>query len=346
MKIVIFSDIHFHEWREFSKVLPTGRNSRFQDQLNVLDRIFEYSAAKQIDLIVFLGDLFESIGISISKNVFLTVFDIIRAYQDKFGIPLRLVVGNHDWIDKTETKTIVEPFNELQLVKVISNIEKVDLDNNISLVFCPFRRNFAELVDKILVNDKKTILFTHQELKGAVVGSHELDLGIGVDVEKLKKFWWVFNGHYHKRQRVGKNVLIVGSPLQRDFGDRGEVKGFYVLDIKNEELNFIEIDAPKFFKIDMTVGEAIPENYRKGKDFLWLITKPSYLEKGDIEGEYIRIEAVAENKIERRSEISYMDSVNEMLRKYVDVANTEGLNKSKLVKMGLEWYKEVSETTK
>jgi len=123
VKIIVFSDIQFNPWPEFSKVLSTGLNSRFQDQLNVLEEVFNHAIvlSRSDDVIlVHTGDLFESMTEKIDKSTFLTVFAKFRKFSE-MGILTFLVVGNHDWLDKTETSHILEPFDALENVVVIDS---------------------------------------------------------------------------------------------------------------------------------------------------------------------------------------------------------------------------------
>ena len=65
MKFLVESDHQFNDWREFSEVLPNGLNSRFADQLHILDEI----STRDFDVMIHTGDLFETLSEKINKSV-------------------------------------------------------------------------------------------------------------------------------------------------------------------------------------------------------------------------------------------------------------------------------------
>ena len=58
MKYLIFSDLHAHNYREFSEIDPTGVNSRLLDCVEVLGEIQKYANSQGIEKVIFCGDLF------------------------------------------------------------------------------------------------------------------------------------------------------------------------------------------------------------------------------------------------------------------------------------------------
>ena len=355
MKIVLYSDIQFHPWREFSKVLSNGRNSRFEDQLNVQDEIFEYAISSNADVLIHNGDLFEALTEKIDKATFLEVFSRFVEFS-KNGIVVLLLVGNHDWLDRTETSHILEPFKEIENLFVVDT-PRIEVIEDVYLAFVPSTRtNFKEKVKSVLYNSSRLLrpegelkhkyLFTHQDVEGVKVGPRDMSLKFKYTTQDFypQEFDLVFNGHFHKPQLILDNFIIVGSSLQKDFGERNDDKGFWFLDTKEgpDAPLFVETSGPKFFKINVD-----KENYEKNglkanlppnftdKDFLWVITDAPIAESVS---DRIRLDIQSEKEFRIRSDININMAVSDQLKHYIKLKNPN-LDQEKLFQIGLEKYK-------
>ena len=59
-KILLFSDLHAHEYKPFAQPTAQGVNSRLMWILKTLEAIFNYATTNEITQIFFLGDLFHT----------------------------------------------------------------------------------------------------------------------------------------------------------------------------------------------------------------------------------------------------------------------------------------------
>jgi len=351
MKCLIWSDNQFHNWREFSRILPNGRNSRFQDQLNALAEVFE--AGKQCDLMIHDGDLFESRADTIDKQVFLTVYNEFRVFS-KFDIPIILNVGNHDWLDRTETSHILQPFKEIPNVVVIDT-PKREVISDCVFAFLPYtRQNFSDKVNSLILTpgvdylgklNLSSYLFTHQGVSGAKTGPRDINIRDEYHVTdfQFKSFRAVFNGHYHKPQKVTPNFYIIGSTIQKDFGERGERKGYRILDTATQVVDFVEINSsPKFFKFDLNTGvEGIEIGDVREQDFVWLhslspIDEKKYREAFKTLNVRITVES-QRKEVKPRSELNVGMDIKTQFNLYIQVQRTK-LNLEKLLDKGLDVY--------
>lgn len=348
MKIVIYSDAQFNPWKDFSKILPNGRNSRLQDQLNAQDEVFKSCIDNNASLLVHTGDLFESLTEKIDKITFLTVYDKFVEFS-KSGVVVVLVVGNHDWLNKTESEHILEPFREIENVIVVDS-PKVEEVGEVGFCFLPYTRiNFTNKINEICKMSKDfkhRYLFTHQGVRGAKVGPRDTALKdeFGLLDFKVANFTFVFNGHYHKFQLLGSNFVITGSLIQKDFGEREDKKGFLVLDTETKTYTFIENQAPKFYKVEVKKkGSFIfPEAFTKDRDFLWVVTEEASIldlpELKEIE-DRVRIDVeISRLRQKPRTNININMSSEEQIKEYVIHAQTE-LSKDKLALMGVDKWK-------
>ena len=60
----------------------------------------------------------------------------------------------------------------------------------------------------------------------------------------------VYLGHYHSHKRHGK-ATIIGTPLQLNWSDAGDTKGFLIIDTDTGECEQIETDAPRFITLNL-----------------------------------------------------------------------------------------------
>ena len=101
MKVLLFSDLHAHSWRNCSTMLPTGRNSRLQDTINILREIRELADKEKVDGVLFAGDMFHIRPGLASMHIptFNAVYEEIALLKLNRTF-VALLVGNHDQGDK------------------------------------------------------------------------------------------------------------------------------------------------------------------------------------------------------------------------------------------------------
>ena len=96
----------------------------------------------------------------------------------------------------------------------------------------------------------ETTCFMHQGLASVPMGSGFLIneiLTLDMIPAHVKH---VYLGHYHSHTRHGK-ATIIGTPLQLNWADSGDKRGFLVIDTDTGECEQIETDAPKFVTLDL-----------------------------------------------------------------------------------------------
>jgi hypothetical protein len=91
------------------------------------------------------------------------------------------------------------------------------------------------------------------------------DHGLGSD-SILDKANLIISGHFHLREHRkypnGKSILYLGSPYEMDFGERGQIKGFHILNTETLNVQFIENNnTPKHIKIK--VSDLLTGNIKK-----------------------------------------------------------------------------------
>ena len=271
MKVLHFADLHLGV-ESYGRIDPSsGLSSRLLDFLSALDQVVDYALENKIDLVLFCGDAYKNRDPSQTQQ---------REFAKRIkrlstsGIPVFLLVGNHDLPNAIGRATATEIFDTLAVENVyVSNrpdIYRIPTNSGtLQIVSLPWLRrsailgkeeaknlNFEQLNQKlqqILTNiiaalaDKldpslPAILAAHVLVSGAKVGSESL-MTIGQEHVLLPSnvahpaFDYVALGHLHKHQVISHNppVVYAGSLERQDFSEEEDDKGFYLVEIEPEK---------------------------------------------------------------------------------------------------------------
>ncbi len=270
-KVLFFSDLHAHNWTQFSRTLPGGRNSRLQAILDVVDYIADYCVTHEITHCFMLGDVFHS-RTKIDVDVYSATWAAFKRLSESVK-HLFVLRGNHDSYDVEGSKHSLKSFSDF--ANVIDSPELTTVDG-ITFAAIPYTKDMDRWKTFASMTSSKTDFFLfHQGVSTGLVGAFNITIKAEVDIEDLpyKKADYCLGGHYHKHQFMLPNVAFIGSPLQHTFGERGEVKGFMVFEkdaLSAWGHKFIEIKGlPKFrqfTKIEemdhaLAAGFKVEDNY-------------------------------------------------------------------------------------
>ena len=273
MKILHFADLHLGV-ETYGRINPeTGVSTRLDDFLAALDKLVDYALQNQVDLVLFCGDAYKSREPSQTQQ---REFALRINRLSTGGIPIFLLVGNHDLPNAIGKATSTEIFHTLAVKNVyVSNrpeIRPIETKSGIiQIATLPWLRRSALLkrdeaknltleqinqsLQQVLTNtiadhvkklDPKlpAILAAHVGVATATVGSERL-MAIGQEPFLLPgnianpAFDYIALGHIHKRQVLNERppMVYAGSLERVDFGEEADEKGFYVVDIETDKQN-------------------------------------------------------------------------------------------------------------
>lgn len=229
MKVAILGDTHFD--------ISNGNERILEQQLMFFKGQFiPYLLDNGIDTIIQLGDFFDNrVKLSVNtqhrlKNAF---FDVLEYHK----INLYMLLGNH-CINLKDSRKVhsMELFNALyDNVHLFENKGFLDLGNK-KLLMVPWILPDEEFKPNNFPD--ADYIFGHFEMGGV-----EMVKGYNCESKELLlsdfKKTPVFSGHFHLR-RYYSNVFYVGTPYQNDWSDYEELKGFHILDLETDDLDFIE----------------------------------------------------------------------------------------------------------
>ncbi len=271
MKLIHFADLHLGV-ETYGKIDPaSGLSSRFMDFLGAFDQLVDYAIRENVDLVIFCGDAYKSRDPSQTQQ---REFAKRIKCLSQCGIPVFLLVGNHDLPGATGRATTTEIFDTLAVdgvyvsgkpgicristksgpIQVVSlpwlkrgNVIARDESKNLDLN--EINQRLREILTGIIGNlagkldpQIPAVLAAHIWVHGAKLGSEE-GMVIGQEHTLLLStvanpaFDYVALGHIHRQQVLSENPPVVysGSLERLDFGDEGLEKGFYVVDVTTKD---------------------------------------------------------------------------------------------------------------
>ena len=271
MRILHFSDLHIGV-ENYGRIDPaTGLSTRLGDFLGSLDEVVEFALNEQVDLVLLAGDAYKG-------------RDPSQTHQREFarrlhtlssaGVPVFLLVGNHDLPNASSRANAVEIFPTLQVpnVHIGDNLQTYNISTPagpLQVVAVPWPRRGGILtreesrgltieevrqrIEEVMTigiqarvdaldPDIPAILSGHVTINGSTVGT-ERSMMLGNDHVLLvsavhrPELEYVALGHIHKHQVLRREppMVVYSGSLQRvDFSEEGDDKGFCVIDLDTE----------------------------------------------------------------------------------------------------------------
>lgn len=350
MKTIIFSDIHIHPHKKSI--------DRLNHCLEALNWVFDVAEEKEIDQIIFLGDLFHDRQ-KIDVLTYQKTFEIIEKRLSEKKI--KLLLGNHDiWHNDRLDISSVNPLRSISGVEVIDRPCVQKIDENFYFAFLPYTHNPIEDIKNLekewkdnIPSESKKVIGAHISVDGAVWNTrfntfsevsveHDGDM-VRVGVEIFKNWDRVFLGHYHAAQKLSDKVEYIGSPLQLSFGEAFQEKNLIIYDSEKDSIEYIKND---FSPVHYILSEDELDNYSLEGNFVRVevedITSKDMFEMRQnlVENSKVSSLEIKQSKIKEDHIISDAKSIlqkeDEMLQKYIDQVAPENLDKQLLLNIGMQ----------
>jgi DNA repair exonuclease SbcCD nuclease subunit len=224
MKFLFTADIHLSRYSQDKVLSESNLPERLHSINNTLRQMGQYCRDNDINTFVIGGDIMHSKSIiySIAQDLMLQFF---RDFDD---LVFWVIDGNHDLSGKGS-----DAISSLSALRSIPNVEWVTgkPQGDPSQLFVPYSHNVVNDVK----NGKSEILISHFGLSEGILNS---GISIVSDIkvsDLIGKYKVVLLGHYHKPQEIIRDdikLYYVGSPIQLDWGEKGDEKRFLVVDTK------------------------------------------------------------------------------------------------------------------
>lgn len=348
MKILCFSDLHAHNYREFDEKTDFTGSKRLDNILETLEYIKVYCVKKDINTILFAGDLFH-VRAKVDTVVFNSIYDKMKEISDE-GIAIIAIPGNHDDKDNSDLpQHSLHAFNDIKNMKVVDKLDTISLDTEHSVTCVRYSKNTQMIKDFINnINPeqlgKKPILLGHLGIDGGYVGKGSYPMAEAFSVEDLRPdlFNFIILGHFHRAQILGgyQHVYYTGAPIQHSFSDEGENKGFYIIDTDKGNKEFVPIDNPKFITVTSEYSkEELQEHANKGNYIRAYLREDEVQDFINIVPQNLKYKIHIEKVYQKdtRVDVKVGMDFKEIVTKYAEEYNPEALD------VGLEILESVGE---
>lgn len=243
-RIFLISDLHFGEKNNSNKFL--------KDQLSYLLDVF-IPTCKNMNShksrLFILGDVFHNRQ---NTNIIIghTVADLFDIFRNNFA-EVWVVLGNHDLplTDDNSKNSLNFILYKNSDINIVYNPSILEINNN-KILLLPYINSLEEN-HRILSEFKDCdYLFCHYDISNLKYNKF-IDLHDGISRELLINYKKVISGHVHWRQEKD-NILYLGCPYHIDKKDIDNDKGFYVLDMTDNSILFIENKtSPRFVEVTL-----------------------------------------------------------------------------------------------
>lgn len=259
MKVLLFSDFHFHNYSQFSNAVPVpdgqsvpGLNERCRWVGWCVEQAGEVYDDRGCECALFGGDLMEARTL-VDPLILSYAVESLENFAESRD--LLMIPGNHD-----QPTHLPEIGDVLQLVegriRLPVRVSRWDwhwfgTGNRLGVLGIAAGRGLPRELGLPEKGETETrLLLMHEIVRGAALDNmHPAAAGIDLtdltDFLRKHEFDWCFLGDVHRRQELAPRIWYIGSLLQKKFGEDQE-KGVLILDTEDDSLDFVPLSSPEF----------------------------------------------------------------------------------------------------
>jgi len=238
MKFAYIADIHLSRYGQDKIEDDTNLPERLHSIKRALYEVAHYCIKNDIRVIVIGGDVLhgKSVIYAIAQEIMLQYF---KEFED---IIFYVIDGNHDLSGKgDDVVSALRPLENINNVRWVPYSETLSVDN---ILFVPYSTKLPEIIK----DNQADVLISHFGLSEGILNSG-LSIVSDISVKDLTgRYKLVLLGHYHKPQEIIRDdiaLYYVGSLIQLDWGEKGDVKRFLLVDSETLDVQSIPINEYK-----------------------------------------------------------------------------------------------------
>jgi len=233
-----------------------GLPSKTQDSIDGVREIVNLAVQNKADIFIMGGDLFHHP--QPRPSVIDEAVQILEPLQKKFFQTI-VIAGNHDHkpIDGIGAIGLLSKIMQVAAPHIMFFEEDINLNiEDVEFAIRPYTKKVGKLLP-VRGTGGKSVMIAHHHFQGAAVGSENMMMAGGVSLtDQTGNADIVLSGHIHKPQEIdlnGRIVLYPGSPARFDFGDRNDLKGFWIVDIEDGKIlyRFVPIKLREMVQVEL-----------------------------------------------------------------------------------------------
>jgi hypothetical protein len=344
----------------YARAGERGVTNRLQDELNVLAQMRDYAHGAEVNAVFVLGDLFDKRLLDA-----VTLRATVEAFSAFAPTPVFVLPGNHDADTHKGERFTAEVFEAMRSphIKYMGEVRPELVEPWLRFWPLPYmpieetRKTLRKMDDDARRKERGVtqVLLFHQAILGCGHSGWTCDDGLDAE-EVVKGYNLVLSGHFHLHQKFGeaKTGMYLGAPMQHHFGDAGDFgRGFWDMSFTqgapHPVMNRIPSDAPQFHTVNgLEFSKADARTIKKGDYIRFMVEcttaewaakraeAENFGEKMRERGYHVHVQHKPVYHIETRMDSAGSGSMASLIGKYLDVANTDGLDKKRLLALGRE----------
>lgn len=242
MKFAHIADIHLSRYGQDKIEDESSLPERLHSIKKALYEVAKYCVDNQIFNIVIGGDILHGKSV-----IYAIAQEIMIQYFKDFShlITFFVIDGNHDLSGKGD-----DVVSALRSLETIPNVKWIPYSEIFymkeeDILFVPY----STKLPTIIKDNRAKILISHFGLSEGILNS---GLSIVSDIslkDLIGRYKLVLLGHYHKPQEIIRETISLyytGSSIQLDWGEKGDIKRFLVVD--SDTLNVKSIPITQYKK--------------------------------------------------------------------------------------------------
>jgi DNA repair exonuclease SbcCD nuclease subunit len=341
--IVTISDTHLCNDDSYGRYDVNGVNSDLYDKVNAFTYAIKIAEMTKATLLCAGDFLDQRVVDGVTLNFAGKILSDIENSSIKNAFFIR---GNHEVEDIAEKFSTIHHFNWLlRKTRVVLSPEHTvakTVGKDIHLFLLPASKNIEEHIvnatNAAFYGNHYNVAVLHGGIQGADLGSIIAPTGINPDLisDMSKKFDVVVCGDFHKFQFVNNlnNVFYCGAPKQMNIGDRGQKRGFQVLNLTKNKMHFVSSYAPKFVCLDYVVGDFVDKAIRFPGAYKKLLKNNICFVKitGSIKDiESIDLDKIKTNLMKKGLAIAVYNEINPIVTRRNSVSISGRLSKKEII---------------
>jgi len=237
MKFAFIADLHLSRYGQDKIEDETNLPERLHSINMALQEVIVYCIQNSIPTLIVGGDILHGKSI-----IYAIAQDIMIEFFNEYGkvVEIFVIDGNHDLSGKGQD--VVSALKSIQSIPGVKWIPH-NTTHRISdgdILLAPYSYNVPQVVKE----NKARILVSHFGLSEGILNSGMSIISDISIADLVGKYELVLLGHYHKPQEIIREDISLyysGSLIQLDWGEKGEIKRFLIVDTDTLNVDSIPI---------------------------------------------------------------------------------------------------------